>query len=114
MTDLKNIKTHYQSVIGDDLQKVHCEEWKMDIYFRKTYSFKDESRIVEYQSAGKDVDALVESIVVKARTKDGKRLFADADRVTLMNEADPAVIIKIAGAINNANIKLAKEQIAKE
>jgi hypothetical protein len=31
-----------------------------------------------------------------------------------MNEADPAVIIKIAGAINNANIKLAKEQIAKE
>ena len=60
------------------------------------------------------VDALVESIVVKARTKDGKRLFADADRLTLMNEADPAVIIKIAGAINNANIKLAKEQIAKE
>ena len=86
----------------------------MDIYFRKTYSFKDESRIVEYQSAGKVVDALVESIVVKARTKDGKRLLADADRLTLMNEADPAVIIKIAGAINNANIKLAKEQIEKE
>jgi hypothetical protein len=116
MTNLKNITNHYQSVIGGELEKIHCEEWKMDIYFRKTYSFKDESRIVEYSTKGLIVDALVESIIVKARDKDGKKLFNDGDRSTLMNEADPSVIIKVAGAINNANLtkSLSKDIIAKE
>ena len=114
MTNLKNITSHYQEMINSELQKYHCNEWKMDIFFRTTYPFKVESKIVEYQTQGLVVDALVQSIISKAVDAEGKRLFTDADRLTLMNEADPAVIIKVAGAINNAKVNLAKDAIAKE
>ena len=56
---MKNITQHYQKVIGGELQKIHSDEWDMDIYFRETYSFKDEAKIVELQAQGKIVDALV-------------------------------------------------------
>ena len=113
---MKNITQHYQKVIGGELQKIHSDEWDMDIYFRETYSFKDEAKIVELQAQGKIVDALVESIVVKAIKKDGSRMFTEADRMMLMNEADPKVIVKIASAINNANLtrKIEEGVIAKE
>lgn len=116
MSNLTNITSHYQKVIGGDLQKVHSDEWDMDIYFRSTYSFKDEAKIVELQAQGKIVDALVESIIVKARKKDGSKMFTEADRLTLMNEADPSVIVKVASAINNANLtkQISQDDIAKE
>jgi hypothetical protein len=108
------ISKHYQSAIGGELQKIKCEEWDCDIYFRTTYPLKDESRIMQLTQEGKTVEALVESIVTKARDKDGKRLFHDADRIMLMNEADPQVVIKVATAINNAKITASQESIAKE
>jgi len=114
MSITDNISKHYQSSIGGELQKVRCEEWKTDIYFRTTYPLKDEGKILELQTQGKTVEALVESIIRKAKDKDGKRLFHDADRIKLMNEADPQVVIKVATAINNAKITATQESIAKE
>jgi len=115
MTSLTDkIGKHYQSAIAGELHKYHCEEWGIDIYFRTTHSFKDEAKIVELASKGLVVDALVETVLVKSRDADGKRLFTDADRIKLMNEADPAVIIKISTAINNAKIESMPEAIAKE
>jgi len=110
------IKSHYQHINGGDLEKYHCEEWGTDIYYKSTYAFKDESKIIELQTSGKIVDALVESIIVKARKADGSKMFHDADRITLLNEADPQVIVKVASAINNASAtqKMSQEQIAKE
>lgn len=115
MTSLTDkIGKHYQTAIAGELKKYHCEEWGLDIYFRTTHSFKDEAKIVELASKGQVVDALVETVLVKSRDADGKRLFAEADRIKLMNEADPAVIIKISTAINNAKIESMPEAIAKE
>jgi hypothetical protein len=114
MSVMDNISKHYQSAIGGEMESYHCEEWNTDIYFRKTYPLKDEAKILELQSQGKTVEALVESIVAKARTKDGKRMFHDADKVKLMNEADPQTVVKVASAINNARITATQESAAKE
>jgi hypothetical protein len=108
------ISQHYQQSIAGDLQKYHCEEWGTDIYFRTTHPFKDESKIVDLATKGNLVDALVETLIVKAKDANGKRLFTDADRVKLLNEADPSVIIKVAGAINNAKLNVTAEDAAKE
>jgi len=108
------ISKHYQSAIGGELQKIKCEEWDTEIYFRTTYPLKDESKILQLQTEGKTVEALVESIITKARDKDGKRLFHDADRIKLMNEADPKVVLKVATAINNAKATATQDSIAKE
>ena len=106
MSIMDNIGKHYQSSIAGEMKKIHVEEWGTDIYCRTTYPLKDE--------AGKTIEAVVESIIVKSRDKDGKRLFHDADRIKLMNEADPLVVVKVGTAINNAKISGDQETIAKE
>lgn len=114
MTITDKISKHYMQSIGGELKKIHCEEWDCDIYYRTTYPLKDEAKIMQLTTEGKAVEALVESIVTKARDKDGKRLFHDADRIKLMNEADPNVVIRVASAINNAKLTESQESIAKE
>lgn len=111
---LEKIANHYQKAIAGDLEKIRVEEWDMDIYCKRTYPFKDEAKMIELQSQGKTVEALVESLIVKALDKDGKRIFFDADRVNLMNEADPGVIIKVAGAINNVGLRQPIKETIKE
>jgi len=111
---MKKITDHYRSAIGGEMKKIQVPEWDMDVYCRKTYPFKDEARVVECQVRGKSVEALVESLIVKALDKDGKRIFGDLDKVTLMNEADPAVITRVASAINNFEERVDMEALAKE
>jgi|SRR5210317_939515 hypothetical protein len=117
MSATDKIKSHFNSAIDGAMQKIKVEEWDMDIYCRKTYSFKDEQRIIQLQAEGKIVDSLVESLIIKARDAEGKRIFADADRVTLMHEADPAVVTRVVGQINSAGprtitpVDAAKESI---
>lgn len=111
---LEKISNHYKNAIAGEMVKIEVKEWDMDIYCKKTYAFKDESRVIELQTQGKTVEALVESLVVKALDKDGKKIFNDADRINLMHEADPNVIIKVAGAINNAGFRLPGEKLSKE
>jgi len=114
MKTLEKISQHYQKAIAGDMEKIEVPEWDMDIYCRRTYPFKDEAKVIELQAQGKTVEALVESLIVKALDKDGKKIFRDADRINLMNEADPAVIIKIAGQINNIGMRQPLETLAKE
>lgn len=108
------IAQHYQSAIGGEMTKISIPEWDMDVYCRKTYPFREEARIIELQAQGKTVEALVESLIVKALDKDGKKIFTSADRISLMNEADPAVIIRIVGEINNAEQRAKFEDLIKE
>jgi hypothetical protein len=111
---LEKIANHYQKAIAGELEKIRVEEWDMDVYCKRTYAFRDEAKVIELQSQGKTVEALVESLIIKALDKDGKRIFVDADRVNLMNEADPAVIVKVAGQINNIGIRKPIGDVIKE
>ena len=52
MTIQDKISEHFQKSVNGDLQKYHCEEWGSDIYYRNTYAFKDESKIVELAAKG--------------------------------------------------------------
>ena len=113
-SQMKKITEHYRSAIGGEMMKINVPEWDMDIYCRKTYPFKDEARVVELQAKGKTVEALVESLIVKSLDKDGKRIFVDLDKTSLMHEADPAVITKVASAINNFEQRVDVEAPAKE
>jgi len=100
MSAIDKVRNHFNKAVENNLQKYHCAKWDMDIYFYPTYPIKDEMRIMNLQGQGKSMEALVESLLVKARDGDGKRLFNDADRATLLNEADPKVVIQVAGVIN--------------
>ena len=102
MTITDKISKHYQSSIGGELQKVRCEEWDTDIYFRTTYPLKDEGKILELQTQGKTVEALVETLITKARKEDGSKMFTIHDKATFMNEVDPSVVIRVCGEMNQS------------
>jgi|DEB0MinimDraft_3_1074331.scaffolds.fasta_scaffold01622_7 hypothetical protein len=115
MTDIrKNIKQHYSTVIGGEMKKMTVEEWDCDIYYRQTNSFKDEAKMISLQAKGEIVEALVQSIISKARNKDGSKMFQEADRSMLLNEADPKVLTRIATTLNNAQVNLEQAEAAKE
>jgi hypothetical protein len=72
-----------------------------------------ESKIIQQQSEGKVVEALVEAIIQKALTPDGKPMFQSADRTMLLHNADPDVLVRIAGAINSATTEYNYEDVGK-
>lgn len=100
MSILENVKSHYKSKLSGELQKMSVPEWKTDIFFKQAHPFAVESKIIELQQAGKTVEALVESVILKALDPEGKPLFNKFDKATLMNEADPNVLMRIAAVLN--------------
>lgn len=102
-TALESATAHFKDKLAGKLYKYHCEEWGIDIYYRASSSMKVESKIMSLTQNGKAAEALVESIILKSLDQDGKRLFHDTDRASMMNEVDPQVIIKVATQLNNTD-----------
>jgi hypothetical protein len=102
MSVMSNIKQHYQDQIAGGLNKMSVPEWKTDIYYKGTYPFSVESKIIALQQAGNTVEALVESLIQKALNPDGKPLFTKFDKNALMSEADPKVLIRVCSELNGA------------
>jgi hypothetical protein len=100
---LDKATSHFRAKISQEMKKVHVPEWDVDIYFKPTLTLREQGKLVELASAGKQVEALVESLIVKARNEDGTKMFNMVDKVTLMNEVDPNVIIRVVGEINEMN-----------
>lgn len=48
-----------------------------------------------------DLEAMAITLIVRARDKEGKRLFAKAERIELMNEYDPEIITEIVSTMNS-------------
>ena len=53
-------------------------------------------------SKAKTVEALVESLIAKALTPDGKPMFNRMDKTSLLNEVDPKVILRVCTVLNQA------------
>jgi hypothetical protein len=94
---------HFKAKLADNLFSYKVEEWDCDIHYRATANMATEAKIMNLTQMGKTAEALVESIVLKALDEDGKRIFKESDRIELLNETDPNVLIRVAGVLNNAN-----------
>ena len=100
---LDKATSHFRTKISGEMKRVHVPEWDCDIYFKPTLTLREQGKLVELASQGKQVEALVESLVVKARNQDGTKMFTMPDKMILLNEVDPGVIIRVVGEINEAN-----------
>lgn len=101
---LQSATTHFREKISGDMKSVTVPEWNnAKIYFKKSITLREQSRLIELASKGQTVEALVETLIVKARNEDGTKMFTIADKMTFLNEVDPAVIIRLVGEINTAN-----------
>jgi len=101
---LQKAAAHFREQLNNPMESIEVPEWGTRIWFKRVTTLKEESKIMELTTQGKTVEALVESIILRARNEDGSRMFNMADRVTMMNEVDPKVIVRIAGAMNGVQL----------
>lgn len=113
-TVLENATKHFRDSLSGGMTFVQVPEWNdSKIYFKRTTTLKEQSRMIELTNQGKTVEALVETLINKARNEDGTRMFNPADKAVFLNEVDPVVLIRVIGEINEASNLGTNEDIAK-
>jgi len=101
---LENAKGHFRERLAAGAGQVTVSEWGVTIHFRPL-NLKERDRI--HQFAAKDsLEALVETLIVRALDGDGKPLFKSVHRTELMREVDPEVIARVCEEMNRAESEL--------
>jgi len=104
---------HFRSKIGGEMKSIFFPEWDAKIFFKSSITLKEQSKLIELSSQGKTVEALVESLITKARNEDGTKMFTAMDKVVFMNEVDPQVIIRVVAEINETTSEDSLDEIEK-
>ena len=99
---LKKAKAHFNEHVIGEMKQVEVPEWDTTIFFKSGTNFAQEAKVIELQNAGKSAEALVQVLINRALDKDGKKIFTDYQKAELMNNVDPAVILKVVTEINNS------------
>lgn len=111
---LDNAKAHFKELLSAGLRgPIHVPEWDTNIYYKPATSFNQESKIIELTAQGKQVEALVTALIMRACDADGKALFTKADQPDLMRAVDPQVIMRVMTEMNDPDIKEAAEEALK-
>ena len=73
----------------------------LEVWYKAATTFQQESKIVELTAAGKTVEALVESLIMRALDADGAAIFSKSDKPDLMRFVDPAIIMRVMSEMND-------------
>jgi hypothetical protein len=110
---LDKATAHFRNQISGAMKSVEVPEWETKVYFKVASSLKDEGRILELSQQGKAIEALVESLILRARNEDGSRMFTQADKPTFLNEVDPKVLIRLVSEMNSVDLDLSEGAVEK-
>jgi len=103
---LEKATAHFRNQISGEMKCIEVPEWETKIYFKNVNNLRDEGKILELSQQGKNVEALVESLIIKARNEDGTKMFSTIDKTTLMSEVDPKVLVRVVGEMNSVEVDL--------
>lgn len=105
---LGNATKHYQTQISQ-MNSFEVPEWEATVYFRPITTLSQEAAVVELVRQNKSVEAMVQTIIQKARHEDGSMMFTKHDKSALMNEVDPHVVMRVAEQINGGGLPKMEE-----
>jgi len=92
---------HFEEVLAQGLKgPINVPEWDTDIYYRASSTLAEEASVIDLQQQGKSTEALCQTLINRAKDKDGNALFENSDRLKLMRRVDPKVILKIVTSMN--------------
>ena len=77
---------HFKNRSDADMQSIHVEEWDTTVYYKQIQTFAEQSKVMQLHASGKVVEALVETIITKARKIDGTKMFQPAERLFLTKQ----------------------------
>ncbi|MDH5528324.1 MAG: hypothetical protein OEY97_13620 [Nitrospirota bacterium] len=97
---LEKAKGHFKERLAAGLGSIEVPEWGTTIHFRPL-NLRERDRI--HRFAAKDsLEALVETLIVRALDGDGKPLFKSVHRTEFMREVDPEIIGRVCEEMNRA------------
>lgn len=100
---LDTATAHFRTKISGEMTHITVPEWgDAKIYFKSSNTLTEESRLLNLAQQGKTVEALVETLITKARNEDGSKMFNIHNKATFMNEVDPSVVIRVCGEMNQS------------
>jgi hypothetical protein len=104
-------KAHFKEILAGGLKgPISVPEWGAEIYYKPATTFQQESKIVELTQAGKTVEALVESLIMRSLDADGNPLFNKVDKPELMRFVDPSIIMRVMAEMNDPDTQRTVEQ----
>ena len=107
---LEQATSHFREKLSNEMKYIVVPEWgNAKIYYKSVTTLKEEGKLVELAQAGKTIEAMVETLIIKARNEDGTRMFNAADKITFMNEVDPAILLRVISDINKVGMIDAEE-----
>ena len=91
----------------DTLVAIPVPAWNTTVYFwpDMTLAERREIFMLAKQKGDEtilDLEAMAITLIVRARDKEGKRIFTKAERIELMHEYDPGIMGEIVSAMNLA------------
>ena len=104
MSVIDNAKKHFSEKASGELKVITVPEWKTDLYFKSINNFATESKIIELTQQNKLTEALIETLIQKALTAEGKPMFNRLDKIAMMKEVDPAVITRVVSEMNTTDM----------
>lgn len=110
MSVLNKARNHYREQLSGEMKSIEVPEWETTIHYKTLSNFIEEQKVIDLHGKGNLVEALVETLIQKAYSADGKKMFKAADRDVLMREVDPNVIIRVCTQIN-ANKELGEQSL---
>ena len=95
----------------DALVAIDVPKWKTAIYYWPDMTLAERREIFllakqDGDSTVLDLEAMAVTLLVRARDKNGKRIFVNAERRELLNEYDPEVMATIVAAMNNGTVSV--------
>ena len=101
MSVIDRVKNHFES---QGVKTINVAEWGEEgqplVIYSSPFSL-GEKRGLFKNPKNDDLGVLVDVIVLKARDKDGNKIFKLDDKLTLLNSADPEVISRVATSMLN-------------
>ena len=93
---------HFETMLaGSQRGPIEVPEWDLDVYYKTTSTMAQEARVIELTQEGKTTEGLVVQLIMKALDEDGAHLFDMGDKLKLMNNVDPNVILRVVTSMNN-------------
>jgi hypothetical protein len=102
MSVIDRVKNHFES---QEVKKVEVAEWGEEgqplVIYCSPFTLAEKRNLFK-GARNDDLGVLVDVIMLKARDKDGNKMFKLEDKHTLLNKADPNVISRVSSEMLNA------------
>ena len=102
MSVIDRVTNHFES---QEIKKIEVAEWGEEgqslVIYCSPFTLAEKRNLFKGARTD-DLGVLVDAVMLKAKDKDGNKIFKLDDKHTLLNKADPDVIARVATEMLNS------------